>query len=75
MYSASLLICYGISTLAGGLAHQHFTSVDMLNTMRFRIIWFVCVGNVSFANCYMGLIGREVQDVFGVRGAIPLGPW
>ena len=75
LYSASLLICYGISTLAGGYAHQNFTSIDMLNTMKFRLFWFVCVGNVAFASCYMGLIGREVQKVFGVEGLVPLGPW
>ena len=75
MYSAALLICYGVSTLAGGWAHKHFTSVDMLNTTRFWMFWVVCVGNVSFASCYMGLIGREVQKVFGVRDVVPLGPW
>jgi len=75
MYSAALLLCYGISTLAGGWAHHHFSTIESLNTLQFRIFWIVCVGNVSFASCYMGLIGREVQKVFGVRGAIPLGPW
>ncbi len=75
LYSASLLICYGVSTLAGGWAHQHFTSIESLNTLRFRLFWIVCVGNVSFASCYMGLIGREVQRVFGIKGAVPLGPW
>lgn len=74
-FSASLLICYGLSTLAGGWAHQHFTTMESLNTIRFRVFWYLCVGNVSFASCYMGLIGREVQKVFGVEGAIPLGPW
>ena len=75
VYSASLLLCYGISTLAGGYSHQKFIDIDMLNTTKFRIFWIVCVGNVSFASCYMGLIGREVQRVFGVKGTIPLGPW
>jgi hypothetical protein len=75
LYSASLLICYAISTLAGAWAHQHFLSVESLNTSRFRMFWFVCVGNVSFASCYMGLIGREVQRHFGVSGAMHMGPW
>ena len=74
VYSASLLICYAISTLAGGWSHQHFTSLESLNTLKFRLFWIVCVGNVSFASCYMGLIGREVQRIFGVKDAIPLGP-
>eukprot|EP01082_Thalassiosira_pseudonana_P005843 g5350.t1 g5350 contig2:354052-355188(+) len=74
MYSASLLICYAVSTLAGGWAHQHFTTISSLNTMHFRLLWIICVGNVSFASCYMGLIGREVQSKFGVKGLLPLGP-
>lgn len=75
LFSASLLLCYAISTLAGGWAHQHFTSVESLNTLRFRVFWCVCNGNVAFASCYMGLIGREIQQYFGVKGTIPLGPW
>ena len=75
LYSASLLICYAISTLAGAWAHQHFTTVESLNTTRFRILWFICVGNVTFASCYMGLIGREVIRNFGVPGIVPVGPW
>ena len=75
LYSASLLICYAISTLAGAWSHQHFTSIESMNTTRFRIFWITCVGNVSFASCYMGLIGREVQRHFGVPGAVPMPPW
>lgn len=75
LYSASLLVCYGISTLAGGWAHQHFTTLESLNTNEFRLLWIVCVGNVSFGSCYMGLIGREVQKVFGVERGVPLGTW
>jgi len=75
MYSFSLLSCYGLSTLAGAWAHQHFTTIDALNTTQFRVLWYLCVGNVAFASAYMGLIGREVQQVFGVEGAVPLGPW
>ena len=74
-YASGLLICYAASTLAGGWAHQHYAGVEMLNTSRFRILWTVTVGNVAFASCYMGLIGREVQRAFGVGGAVPLGPW
>ena len=77
-YTSSLLVCYGASTLAGGWAHQHVAGVDALNTLRFRIYWTVTVGNVAFASCFMGLIGREVQRVFGTSmGAVlvPLGPW
>ena len=80
LYSSSLLLCYGLSTLAGGLAHQYFTSLQLLNTMNFQWLWTVCVGNVAFASGYMGLIGREVQRIFGVKNGkgvevVPLGPW
>ena len=75
MYSASLLICYGVSTLAGGYAHQTIRGVDQLNTSIFRILWIVCVGNVSFASCWMGLIGREIVKLFDARPIIPLGSW
>jgi hypothetical protein len=76
LYSSSLLLCYGLSTLAGGLAHQYFTSLEVLNTLQFQWLWTICVGNVAFASGYMGLIGREVQMIFGVKnGMVPLGPW
>jgi hypothetical protein len=72
-YSAALLACYAISTLAGGYAHQTVRGVDMLNSSLFRALWIICVGNVSFASCWMGLIGREVVHVFDSR-PIPQGP-
>lgn len=75
LYSAALLLCYAISTFAGGYAHQTFTDLESLNTTPFRFVWIICVGNVSFASCYMGLIGREVQQAFGVQNAMPLGFW
>jgi len=80
LYSSSLLLCYGLSTLAGGLAHQYFTSLQLLNTTNFQWLWTICVGNVAFASGYMGLIGREVQRIFGVKNGkgvevVPLGPW
>lgn len=66
------MACYGISTLAGGYAHQTVRGVDNLNTLTFRWLWIVCVGNVSFASCWMGLIGREVNRL--LDGRLPSGP-
>jgi hypothetical protein len=74
-YSFGLLLCYSISTLFGGYAHMNYVGVNELNASGFRLVWSVTVGFVSFASCFMGLIGREVQDAFGARGALPLGPW
>jgi hypothetical protein len=73
LYTAAILVCYGVSTLAGGYAHQTVHGVDMLNTQNFRMLWIICVGNVSFASCWMGLIGREVVRVFD-SNPVPLGP-
>jgi hypothetical protein len=73
--SSALLACYAASTLAGGWAHQHCAGVGALNTPKFRLLWTVTVGNVAFASCHMGLIGREVQVAFGGGGAVPQGPW
>ena len=83
-YSAAMLTTYGLSTLAGGIAHQTVRGVDNLNTLHFQLLWIVCVGNVSFASCWMGLIGREIVSVVTSStedsrressSALPLGPW
>jgi len=57
--SATLLILYGISTLAGGYAHHHYHGVDRLNTTSFRILWTICVGTVTSAGAAMLWIGSE----------------
>eukprot|EP00956_Cyclotella_meneghiniana_P026859 scaffold59130_cov34-Cyclotella_meneghiniana.AAC.1 len=87
-YSAAMLTTYGLSTLAGGIAHQTVRGVDNLNTLHFKLLWIVCVGNVSFASCWMGLIGREIVSVVtgstddydsrresSSSSSLPLGPW
>ena len=73
VYSASLLVCYGISTLAGGYAHQTILSMEALNTPLFRFLWIICVGNVSFASCWMGFIGREIVTLFSADPTVPRG--
>ena len=64
LYTTSLLVCYGLSTLAGGYSHQYYIGVSELNNNMFRILWTITVGNVAFASCFMGLIGREVYLLF-----------
>jgi hypothetical protein len=64
LYTTSLLVCYGLSTLAGGYSHQYYIGTTALNNNMFRILWTITVGNVAFASCFMGLIGREVQLLF-----------
>ena len=43
-----LLHCYGVSVVAGGLAHQNFYSVEEMNSWSFRLLWTLCVGTVTF---------------------------
>ncbi|KAL7475881.1 hypothetical protein ACHAW6_001777 [Cyclotella cf. meneghiniana] len=74
-YSAALLGCYALSTLPGGYAHQTVVGAERLNAMHFCRLGIVCVGNVSFASCWMGLIGREVARLFDSRSVVPQGPW
>ena len=76
-YSSGLLLCYAISTLFGGYSHMTYGRDDVseLNARGFRFSWTITVGFVSFASAFMGLIGREVQIVYGMRDALPLGPW
>ena len=69
LYTTSLLVCYGLSTLAGGYSHQYYIGITALNTNKFRILWTITVGNVAFASCFMGLIGREVQLLFAATAA------
>jgi len=58
--SRGLLLCYLLSVLAGGVAHQFYTTLEQRNTWHFRLLWTVCVGCVTFASAFMGSIGSEL---------------
>ena len=62
--STGLLLCYAVSVTAGGWAHQHYTTLDSRNTLRFRVLWTVCVGTVTAAGGFMGLCASEVSSKF-----------
>lgn len=62
--SAALLICYAVSVFAGGYAHQKFLSFESLNTAIFRSIWTICVGSVTMAGGFMGMVGSEICRKF-----------
>jgi hypothetical protein len=62
--TASLLILYGISVTAGGIAHHNFETLESRNTATFRMLWTVCVGSVCGASCSMGMIGTEAVRKF-----------
>lgn len=58
--SSGLLICYFLSVLFGGYAHQTYMTLDSLNTTSFRIVWTICVGTVTLAGGFIGAIGTEL---------------
>mmetsp|Transcript_8778 Transcript_8778/g.14062 ORF Transcript_8778/g.14062 Transcript_8778/m.14062 type:complete len:428 (+) Transcript_8778:172-1455(+) len=62
--SSSLLILYGVSVIAGGLAHQFFTTLEDRNSTAFRCLWTVCVGTVCFGSVSMGMSGTEAFRKF-----------
>eukprot|EP00542_Grammatophora_oceanica_P016898 CAMPEP_0194040422 /NCGR_PEP_ID=MMETSP0009_2-20130614/12428_1 /TAXON_ID=210454 /ORGANISM="Grammatophora oceanica, Strain CCMP 410" /LENGTH=251 /DNA_ID=CAMNT_0038683561 /DNA_START=140 /DNA_END=892 /DNA_ORIENTATION=+ len=55
-----LLGCYASSVLAGGVAHQFYTTLEMRNSWSFRLLWSICVGTVYFASACMGSAASEV---------------
>jgi hypothetical protein len=55
-----LLLCYVFSVLAGGIAHQFYTTLEGRNSLSFRFLWTICVGTVSAATGPMGSIGTEL---------------
>jgi hypothetical protein len=59
-WSRGLLWSYMLSVLAGGLAHQFYTTSDSRNSLSFRILWTCCVGTVTAASGFMGAIGTEL---------------
>lgn len=58
--ASGLLYCYLFSVLAGGLAHQFYTTNDSRNSTSFRLLWIVCVGTVALASGFMGAVGGEL---------------
>lgn len=58
--SSGLLTCYLLSVLAGGLAHQFYTTNESRNSTSFRLLWTVCVGTVAMASGFMGAIAGEL---------------
>lgn len=68
----ALIGLYAISVFSGAVAHQHFTSIEMLNSRAFRALWSVCVGSVACAGGVIGAIGSALAALAadaGARGA------
>lgn len=77
-----MLFCYLLSVLAGGLAHQFYTTTESRGLLSFRLLWTICVGTVTAAPAFMGSIGTELVHVdretgqTGVRlPSIPMWFW
>ena len=69
--AAGLLLCYAFSVLAGGWAHQFYTTVESRNSLKFRILWTICVGTVTAAGGFMGMCASEVSSKFANRRIVP----
>jgi len=65
--SATMMILYSMSTLAGAIGHQFFLTIESRNTLVFRLLWTTCVGTVFLAPCAMGIIGNECLRIFQPR--------
>lgn len=65
-----LLFLYSISTIAGGIAHQNYLTVESRNTYHFRILWTICVGSVAASSGFMGSIGTELVRLDRDRGVV-----
>lgn len=55
-----VMFLYSISVLSGGYSHQHYHTVESLNTSSFKINWFICVGTVAMAGGPIGAIGSNL---------------
>lgn len=69
--SATMLVLYSISTLAGAIAHQNMHTIEWRNTWAFRLLWTTCVGTVFLAPAAMGMIGNECLRIFQPRKNCP----
>jgi len=61
--SQGMLLCYLLSVLAGGLAHQFYTTLESRAHWSFRFLWTICVGTVTAAPAFMGSVGTEMIHV------------
>ncbi len=69
--SATMMVLYSMSTLAGAIGHQFFLTIESHNTLVFRLLWTTCVGTVFLAPCAMGIIGNECLRIFQPRQGCP----
>jgi hypothetical protein len=72
--SRGMLLCYMASVSAGGFAHQNYTTLESRNSLSFRLLWTVCVGTVTAASGFMGVIGTELVRRDSCKSAIPFIP-
>jgi hypothetical protein len=72
--SRGMLLCYMASVSAGGFAHQNYTTLESRNSMSFRLLWTVCVGTVTAASGFMGVIGTELVRRDSCKSALPFIP-
>jgi hypothetical protein len=76
LITSGMLACYACSVLFGGLSHHFFISLEMMNTVAFRIMWSITVGLVTAAAGFIGAIGSHFALYFTskVDDAMPIMP-
>ena len=61
--SQGMLLSYLLSVLAGGLAHQFYTTFESRHHWSFRFLWTICVGTVTIAPAFMGTVATELNHI------------
>mmetsp|Transcript_10812 Transcript_10812/g.29888 ORF Transcript_10812/g.29888 Transcript_10812/m.29888 type:complete len:390 (+) Transcript_10812:200-1369(+) len=59
----AMLMCYLLSVVAGGIAHQFYTTIESRTHWSFRLLWNICVGTVAAAPAFMGSIATELNHL------------
>lgn len=74
--AVAMFVLYAISVLFGAQGHKDYTSLELMNSKAFRVIWSVCVGAVTAAGGVQGAIATEILigTPAGVKPTVKLGP-
>jgi len=67
--TAVLFSVYCVSVFTGGLGHHYYTTLDDLNSLSFRILWFICVATVAMAGGIVGVMGSRFGKAYNINEA------
>ena len=71
-----MFVLYAISVLFGAQGHKDYTSLELINSQAFRVIWSVCVGTVTAAGGVHGAIATQILlgRPAGLKATVELEP-